>query len=197
MIQMIEAVADRYIKKYKIWQNRRLYISECQQTSIYNTRKCKQSVYIDLETFKVVCYTECAEQSTAWCKNENDRVVDALQSLARLLRIVAKGGRVVVDSIEVVMHNALLDAEPVKGYYLQWKNVRVAINRFGKLADRNRQFVIPFSGTKGNAPRGFMPLSEAGYSALVKMAKDGSYMLQPGDNAPDFDALADYLTKNN
>ena len=65
----------------KLWEKgetKRLYISECQQTHIYNTKKCKQSVYIDLSTLEVKCFTTCDSQSFNWIKNENDRVINAI-----------------------------------------------------------------------------------------------------------------------
>lgn len=56
----------------------------------YNTNKCKQSVYIDLDTFSVVCFTDCPSQDFKWIKSQNAKVMndERLNAFARLLRIV-------------------------------------------------------------------------------------------------------------
>lgn len=56
----------------------------------YNTKKCKQSVYIDLDTYEVKCFTECSSQDYNWIKSQNAKVTGniRLRALARLLRIV-------------------------------------------------------------------------------------------------------------
>ena len=74
--------------KATIWNKsgNRLYINGFG----YNTKKCKQSVYIDLDTFEIKCYTECPGQDYNWIKSQNAKVTGniRLRALARLLRIV-------------------------------------------------------------------------------------------------------------
>lgn len=55
----------------------------------YNTKKCKQSIYIDLENFRVVCFTDCPSQPSAWCQSQSAEVVRALEKFARLARLIA------------------------------------------------------------------------------------------------------------
>lgn len=68
----------------KVWEKgdlKRFYVTECQQTSIFNTKKCKQSVYVDLSTSEVKCFTTCDSQSFSWIKNENQRVINAISNV--------------------------------------------------------------------------------------------------------------------
>ncbi len=165
--EIIEKIASNHLTKWSIWKEKRLYINDCPQTMIYNTRKCKQSVYIDLATMTLHVYTDCPAQGNNWIANENNRVRKGLASVMRLIRIATRADRMSTTPVDVVMHNAVLEAEEVKGYYTEWREVRIAINRFGKLATRNRQFVVPFVGNKSNAPRSFVQLSDSAFS-LVK-----------------------------
>lgn len=187
-------LVNKHITRSKVWEKgtmRRLYISDCSFTSIYNTKKCKQKVYIDLNTFKLVCATDCPDQSNNWEANESERVLNSgLQVVARLLRILCKDrNEVSKTTIEEVIKENELEAQPVNGYYTQWREVRVAINRFGKLAIRNRQFCVSFSGNKSNAPKGFIELSDLAYDFLKNYSK-GDYMLEPYAEAPDFEHMA-------
>jgi hypothetical protein len=55
----------------------------------------------------------------------------------------------------------------VKGYFLEWRQVRIPINRFGKLATRNRQHIRVWEGPANLAPRGFVELSDAEYEVAI------------------------------
>jgi len=70
----------------------------------------------------------------------------------------------------------------VKGYSLRWEEVRIAINRFGKLATRNRQYINTYEGIGSKAPKGFIELSDAEFE--VAKTKDGK-MIEPY-TTPDF-----------
>lgn len=197
-LELTKAVATKHLTAWTIWKEKRLYIKSCTQTSIHNTRKCRQEVYIDLSTFELHCYTDCPGQSSLWCRNENERVITALKPIARLLRrSCGYRAGMATEPIEVVIHNAILDARDVQGYYTQWISIRVPINRFGKLATRNRQVVCPFSGTQSTAPKGFVPLTSRGYTLLEKRSEiHGEVygeMLEPYSNPLDYNALADEI----
>jgi hypothetical protein len=188
MVDLIEKIATRYLEGFKIWREKRLYVYATPKTKIYNSKKCRQTVYIDLADFSVHCYTECPDQYPNWLHNENTRVINALKPLARLLRIATGYSRgLSSQSVEMVLHNAALDMEPVQGYVTEWRQVRVKINGFGKLALRNRQFVLPYNGTKGDAPRGFVPLSKPAFDLLLQMADADGLMLEPYAPVPDFE----------
>jgi hypothetical protein len=64
------------------------HIKSC-AISVYNTSKCKQSAYIDLESFEVRVFTDCPSQSIAWCQNESAKLAQSLAKVARLIRIKA------------------------------------------------------------------------------------------------------------
>lgn len=195
-MELITAAADKYLQRYKVWKDKRLYVHKCRFTTIYNTRKCEQTVYIDLVTYNVHCDTNCPAQSTAWENNENQRVVNALQGFARLLRVIMKAQRLATDPVNIIVNNAILNADRVKGYFTTWKKVQVKINRFGKLAERNRLFVVPFDGTKETAPAGFVSLTELGYRLLISRCKSDGEMIEPYGEIPDYDELGIVLAVN-
>lgn len=70
----------------------------------------------------------------------------------------------------------------VKGYSLRWEEVRIAINRFGKLATRNRQYINTYEGVESKTPKGFIELSDAEFE--VAKTKDGK-VIEPY-TTPDF-----------
>jgi hypothetical protein len=162
----------------------------------YNTKKMSTSAFIELRDGNAIahCYIDCPSQHSSWISSQQDEVVASMQRYVRYIRMFFDFG-VTGESIEVVMNNAILDAESVKGYFTEWRQQRVAINRFGKLATRNRQFVIAFEGTKNTAPRGFMPLSDAGYNELKNGYYKGCQMLEPYAPVPDYDAIAQMKAK--
>jgi len=73
----------------------------------------------------------------------------------------------------------------VKGYYLRWEEVRIAINRFGKLATKKRQHIYTYEGVESKAPTGFEILTDEQF-AVAKL-REGK-MIEPY-TTPDFTAL--------
>jgi hypothetical protein len=161
----------------------------------HNTKKCKQTIYIDIDNFRVNCYTDCPSQPSAWCESQSREVEGNLQKYVRYARLIANGKSDAqpienqIEKIEIEIHNAQLSNQPVKGYYTEWREVRIAINRFGKLAHRNRQFVVAFEGTQENAPRNFVELNDLGFD-YIKNVHKGEHMLEPYANVPDYNELA-------
>lgn len=180
-LTLIYKVAANHLTKWTIWKEKRLYIKDTRIVSIYGTKKCQQNVYVDLTDGSLHCYTDCPAQGNIWIDNENARVIDALTSFARLLRIVLKLKK--VESIDVVLNNVILEAEPTQGYFTTWREERVAINRFGKLATRNRQFLIFFSGNKNNAPKNFIELPKDIYDLISGYSNSEAVMLEPYQEA--------------
>lgn len=83
--QIVEILSSKVSGKF--WSKsdkNRYYLS-----NTMNTSKCKQKAYIDLDTFKVVCFTECINQSTEWCISQNKQVVAYNEKYARFARLVA------------------------------------------------------------------------------------------------------------
>lgn len=165
----------------------------------YNTKKCKQSIYIDIDSFRAMCFTDCPSQPSQWCESQSAEVVASLEKYVRYAKMIASSmGRDAqpiekqIEEIEIQIHNDELDNQPVVGYYTEWREIRVSINRFGKLATRNRQFVIAFSGTKSTAPRGFVELTAAGH-ALLRSKRNCEEMLEPYATAPDYDSIAERM----
>jgi hypothetical protein len=73
----------------------------------------------------------------------------------------------------------------VKGYYLRLEEVRIAINRFGKLATKKRQHINTYEGIESKAPKGFEILSNEQFS--VAKLREGK-MIEPY-STPDFTPL--------
>lgn len=165
----------------------------------YNTKKMSTKAYIDLRDGKAfaAAIIDCPSQPSSWIQSQEQEIRDQLQKYVRyIVRFFDFG--VVGTSVEVVINNAILDAEPVQGYYTEWRNVRVAINGYGKLAQRNRQFVVAFKGTKNSATRGFVPLSDAAFE-ILSVVRKGEDMIEPYASVPDYEGLAvvraEYLAK--
>lgn len=158
----------------------------------YNTKKMSTKAYIDLRDGKAfaAAIIDCPSQPSSWIQSQEQEIRDQLQKYVRYISCFFDFG-VVGTPMEVAINNAVLDAEPIQGYYTEWREVRIPINRFGKLAVRNRQFVIPFSGTKNTAPRGFVPLTVAGYEILKK---NGETMLEPYSSPLDYDYIASQVS---
>lgn len=94
--EIITTAAEKFaarigFKSASIWTKKgtRLYLNGYG----YDTKKCKQSVYIDLDTFQVKCFTECPSQTYQWCISQSNEVMNSevLNAFARLLRITCKG----------------------------------------------------------------------------------------------------------
>lgn len=151
----------------------------------YNTKKMSTDAYIDLSVDRAVAVVriDCPSQPSSWISSQEQEVREQLASRVRYCNIFFDFGTT-GQPAEVVMNNAILAAEPVHGYYTEWREVTVSINRFNKKAVRNRQFVVPFEGTKDSAPRGFVPLSEKGYAFLKAR---GEEMLEPYTPVPNYD----------
>lgn len=157
------------------WKDKRIYIKGYG----YNTKKCKQNIYIDLTTLNVVCHTECDSQPTEWCQSQSNIVVDDMEKYSRLAKIVAYVNRDInaeANSYAEVVEAMVNDSQPVGivedtnevfGYTTRWEEVRIAINRFGKLATRNRQFLSFVKTTRFNAPYKFVEISENDFNAIA------------------------------
>lgn len=172
--------------KLNAWEKggkQRLYLPK---TFGYNTKKMSTSAYIAILQDKAVAcvYIECPSQTDNWITSQQNDCKESLQGYVDYIMENFEFG-FTGESMEVILNNAILDAEPVKGYYTEWRQVRVAINNFGKLATRNRQFVVRFEGTKNTAPRNFVPLSDAGFEYLGK-----EQMLDAYEEVPDYDQRA-------
>jgi hypothetical protein len=178
--------------RFKAWEkgdNKRIYV----QGAGYNTKKMSTKAWIDCsgEQPKMNIRIECFSQPQQWIDSQEAELATHYEAEVRYCRRFFNFNNS-TKSVEVVMNNALLAAEPVKGYYTEWRHVRVAINSFGKLADRNRQFVVPFQGTKDNAPRTFVELEEKGFAYLRGR---GEVMLDAYEAVPDFNERADFFEK--
>lgn len=51
---------------------------------------------------------------------------------------------------------------------MQWKEVRVKINSYGKLADRKRMFVVTYKGAKSKAHPRLIELTDAEFELALK-----------------------------
>lgn len=183
----------------KLWEKGtmcRIYLNKG-----YNTKKMSTKTYVyktDDGDFRVVCNIDCPSQHDNWIAKEEQAMVESVS--ARIIDIIEEHGieqeEVITMPVDVVINNAVLDAEPVIGYYTEWRQVRVAINSYGKLATRNRQFVVAFKGTKNNAPKNFTTLSETGYAILANRP-GGEEMLEPYAPMPDYEQRAAKYSNSN
>lgn len=164
----------------------------------YNTKKMRTKVWLTIEGDCVVphCRVECDSQPRSWTESQEDEILDTLRngSLLRWLNRfhVAPTGDALAEIEQVMQDESLLDT--VYGVIPEWRETRVAINRFGKLATRNRLFLVLWSGPKINAPRKLVEISESMHriaEAKWGMTELGrAKMCEPGSQA---EAIADVL----
>ena len=71
-----------------LWQKKgtRLYINN----EGYNTRKCVQKLYIDLDRYEVRCFTDCPSQPTEWCVSQSALLTERFQKFARYARLLSR-----------------------------------------------------------------------------------------------------------
>lgn len=172
------------VKAWEKGDKKRLYF----QGVGYNTKKMTTNVFIEVsgDAPYLSVRINCPSQPYSWIASQEAEVKEQMQKYVRYCRRFFNFGTS-GQSAEIVMNNALLDAEEVQGFTTEWRNVRVSINRFGKLADRNQQFIVPFKGTKANVPRTFVPLIEETFNWLVAQ---GEIMLEPYAPLPNLDERA-------
>lgn len=194
-ITTLQQLADALGKKANVraWEKgskQRLYFNGLG----YTTKKMETKAWIELcdGHAEAIVAIDCPSQSSNWIASQQAELKERMGKYVRYISRFFDFG-VAGEPIEVVMHNALLDAEEVQGYCTEWRNVRVSINRFGKLADRNRQFVVAYKGTRSTAPHTFVPFSGRGYDWLVKIG--GEIMLEPYAPLPDLDERAAFYAR--
>lgn len=190
-IKSLSELADALGKKANVkpWEKngkQRLYFNNIG----YNTKKMSTKAWIEIQDGQAyaIVNIDCPSQPSQWISNQQDEAKAYMQRYVRYIRRFYDFGQT-SEPIEVIMNNATLAAEEVQGYYTEWRNVRVAINSYGKLAQRNRQFAIAFKGTKNSAPRDFVALSEAAFE-ILSVVRKGEDMIEPYGNAPDYERLA-------
>lgn len=176
--------------KFKLWEkggNSRIYTNLGNNTKKMTT---KAFIHIMNNTFVGHVYIDCPSQSDTWIKSQEKEVLKQLSRFCDLMtRIFDFGIPMATEPAEVIMTNALLEAETVQGYTLEWKQKQVKINRFGKLATRNRQYVLPFKGAKSEAPSKLVLLSPEAFALLIQEADADGIMLEPYAAPRDYELI--------
>ena len=162
----------------KFWSKGETFRLYLYSDALYDTKKCKQSAYIDLKRYCGRVTTECPSQPKEWCEAQSKEVEKHLESWGRYTRFVAYKLGIIGEQKAVQDAQKRIDETSplVKGYFLEWRSVRVPINRYGKLATRNRQYIHVWEGYANLAPQGFVELSDAEYE--VAKTKAGK-MIEP------------------
>ncbi len=187
----IEQIAE--IFEMKAWKGFRIYDSSVG----YNTKKMstKAYYYISNGELRASVTVDCYNQPEAWCASQAEQFETSMMEWAEG-RISERfpEGEIIAEQIEsetiVTEEGEVIDlSETVKGYYTEWREVRIAINRYGKLATRNRQFVVICEIAKANAPRNFVQLSEKAYAFASQ--RNSEIMLEPFAEPIDYEMAVD------
>ncbi|MDR3133722.1 MAG: hypothetical protein LBU42_06830 [Prevotellaceae bacterium] len=166
----------------KLWNKGEIFRLYLYSDALYDTKKCKQTAYIDLKRYCVHVSTECPSQPDVWCISQSREAEGWFEKWARYTRFVAyKLGVIAEQKVEAQAkqeaQERINETYPiVKGYYLEWRSVRIPINSFGKLATRNRQHIRTWEGFLNLVPRGFVTLTDNEY--VVAKSKEGD-MVEP------------------
>lgn len=172
--------------RFKAWEKndkKRIYIHGVG----YNTKKMSTKAWIEVggDHPYIRVDIECPSQPQSWIDSQEQKIMEQYAAEIRYCRRYFNF-ELATQPIDVILNNSILAAETVIGYYTKWEVVRVKINSFGKLAARNRQFVVPFEGTKDSAPYTFAPLNE---KAFVWLKQSGEQMLDAYETVPDYNEL--------
>jgi hypothetical protein len=145
----IEVLAEKI--NGKIWQKEnitRIYVN-----AGFNTKKMSTKAFIyQLEdgTYKVSCSIYCPSQPMSWVKSQEEKTIESISE--EILEIIEEFG--------FELEAPAAPIEEVKGYYMKWHEVKVAVNGYGKMEMRKRQKVHTYVGSKLGAPKGFVELSD-------------------------------------
>lgn len=159
----------------KLWEKgnmKRIYLNDYG----YNTKKMSTKTYVYAKedgTFGVSCKIECPSQPYSWIESQENNVIKSLSGT--ISEIIEEFGYEIENP--KIKIQAKLDAEEqVQGYYMRWHEVRVPINRFGKLAIRKRQKVHTYVGPVSKTPDGFIALNDEDFAiAKEKESKETLY----------------------
>lgn len=141
----------------------------------YNTKKMTTKTYVFEKEgkFIVKCDIDCPSQNDGWIYSQQEIIVTGLNE--KIAEIIEEFGTE-IENPQIAIEAALAEEEQVQGYFLQWREVRVAINRFGKLAERKRMFVVTYKGAKSQAHPRFIACNDAEFElALAAEAKETAY----------------------
>lgn len=137
----------------------------------HNTKKMETKTYVyqrEDGTYAVKCNIDCPSQNGGWIISQQEQVITSVGN--DIAEIIEEFGTEILNP-KIAIEAKLAEEEQVQGYYLQWKEVRVAINRFGKLAERKRMFVTTFKGPKSKAHPRLIELTDAEMVAALDAEK--------------------------
>ncbi len=160
----IETLAEKL--EGKLWVKgdlKRIYLD-----SGYNTKKMSTKTYVyqkENGTYVVVCNTDCPSQNSNWIKSQENQIIESLNN--SIENIIEEFGHEIVNP-QIAIDEALAKEEQVQGYYMRWHEVRIAINRYGKLADRKRQMVHTYKGAISIKPAGFIELNDDDFAKALQ-----------------------------
>lgn len=138
----------------------------------WNTKKMSTKTYVfqrqDL-SFGVSCTVNCPSQHDNWITKEQNEIIDDIHK--RIAEIIEEYG-FEIEYPNIAIQAALDAEEQVKGYYMRWHEVRVAINSYGKLATRKRMQVHTFDGPVSKTPAGFIALDDDDFEIALQKEKN-------------------------
>ena len=165
----------------KVWikgDMKRIYLNDAG----YNTKKMSTKAFVYEKqdgTYGVSCKIECPSQDPAWIYSQEQEVINSIQSQLDSILNDLGVSEVIAENAEKFHQEkqaTLAAEEQVQGYFMQWREVRVAINRFGKLATRKRMFVVTYKGAKSTAHSRLIQCNDAEFEmALNAQAKEIAY----------------------
>lgn len=156
----------------------------------HNTKKTRTKAYLTVSWDKVVAHVKVTSEdrhgflmAASWTESQEQALLPAVEEIAEFVRaeLLAPSGDAAAQVDQVLQDESLLDI--IHGVVPQWREVRVAINSYGKLATRNRLFLTLWSGPKINAPRKLEEITPGMYAFAMANWKEGERMCEPGPAA--------------
>jgi hypothetical protein len=168
-----------------VWAGKRIYMNNVG----YNTKKMstKAFYYLENNEVKASVYVDCDNQPLDWCKSQAEQFrASMMETLEEIMPVEDVETIAVEEPTMVINEEGQLNdlTETVKGFYSEWREVRIAINRFGKLATKNRQFLIVKEIAKKDAPYKFTLMNDEDFEAVKNYIKS-ERMLEPYVEAAD------------
>jgi hypothetical protein len=173
----------------KLWEKgnmKRIYLNDYG----YNTKKMSTKTFVYAKedgTFGINCKIECPSQNPNWIDSQENEIIESLTETIQ--EIIAEFGYE-IENPAIEIQQKLDDEDQVQGYYMRWHEVRIQINRFGKLATRKRQKIHTYVGPISKIPAGFINLSNEDFLKAQKY--ENSEKLFEYGQTPDFTPIEKY-----
>lgn len=147
-----------------LWNGKRIYVKGMG----WNTKKVKQTIYLDLYNLEFKAKTEGVNTDVSWDISQSElleeRANETFFNNDRIGTLKNILGEDFIDAALQARQEVL--AEEIQGWYIKWE--RAVINSYGKLSSENKPHIGVYKGPKGDAPGKITPLNDEQFARATK-----------------------------